>query len=196
MHSPSAALVWSPCQSTRLMGMKTIKNNSLGPRKRWPRLSNRDDLLLQVSLAKGNDCRDFDKWPLNRDPLNTVSIMDTCMYFSNIIWDLGKGSRSTLDLVVIFDWQSETFTVSWTKSSPSYETGARWWSLPNDASPFWLMSSSYFPPSVILPLNFFDNLNGRLLVTVFNATLAALIAFVAVRVSGILIRICFCLSSM
>ena len=25
MHSPSAALVWSPCQSTRLMEMKTIK---------------------------------------------------------------------------------------------------------------------------------------------------------------------------
>ena len=81
MHSPSAALVWSPCQSTRLTEMKTIKNDSLGPRKSnlVPRapgksalgtrllgngdrdLSNRDDLLLQVSLAKGNDCRDFDK---------------------------------------------------------------------------------------------------------------------------------------
>ena len=60
-------------ESDRLIEVKTIKNNSLGTWKRWPRPLNTGDCLMQVSFTviKGNDFRDFVKWPLNRGPLNT-----------------------------------------------------------------------------------------------------------------------------
>ena len=55
-------------ESDRLIEVKTIKNNSLGTWKRWPRSLNTGDCLMQVSFTviKGNDFRDFVKWPLNR----------------------------------------------------------------------------------------------------------------------------------
>ena len=59
MHSPSAALVWSPCQSTHLMEMKTIKNDSLGPRKSnlVPRAQGKSALGTRL-LGKGDrDCQ-------------------------------------------------------------------------------------------------------------------------------------------
>ena len=55
-------------ESDRLIEVKTIKNNLLETWKRWPRPLNTGDCLMQVSFTviKGNDFRDFVKWPLNR----------------------------------------------------------------------------------------------------------------------------------
>ena len=66
-------------------GEDNKKNSSLGPQKRWPRPRplNRGVRSMQVSFTviKGNDFRDFVKWPLNRGPLNTgVTVLSMVIF--------------------------------------------------------------------------------------------------------------------
>ena len=79
-------------QSDRLIEVKTIKkNSSLGPQKRWPRPRPRPrprplntgvrSMQVSFTVIKGNDFRDFVKWPLNRGPLNTgVTVLSMLIF--------------------------------------------------------------------------------------------------------------------
>lgn len=70
-------------------------------------------------------------------------------------------------------------------------TGVTSLTLINSTSPFFLLLSPSSALLKLLPLNFVDNLEGKLLVTVLKAKLAAFIALVAELGIGMRIRLCF-----